>query len=233
MMRKRLWASIAVLSTSAGSAFAGGGNAPAPGPSQSPVVWTGCYAGLHAGAAAGNSNWSARDSFWEVASASMGLSGAIAGGQIGCNYQIQNFVLGAEGEVWGSGLTGDTAVADFEGTTSRLKTHSDIGSDLSLRGGYAIDRLLVYGKLGVAWADYRFSDTNDFEGFTETGADSEAGLLIGLGAEYAIDAHWSVEAEFDYVNFGRQNVAMNGDIPYAASIQNNQDIFKIGGNYRF
>src|SRR5579863_10231194 len=143
MMRKRLWAAIAVVSASAGAPLAGGATAQAAGPAPTPVVWTGCYAGLHAGAAAGNSSWSATDNFWEVAGASMGLSGAIAGGQVGCNYQMQNLVLGAEGEVWGSGLTGGTSVPDFEGTRSGLKTHSDIGSDLSLRGGYAVDRLLV------------------------------------------------------------------------------------------
>ena len=58
--------------------------------------------------------------------------------------------------------------------------------------------------------------------------------MLGLGAEYAIDAHWSLEAEFDHVNFGRESVAMNGEfLPYTASIQDTQNIFKIGANYRF
>ncbi len=62
---------------------------------------------------------------------------------------------------------------------------------------------------------------------------TETGLLLGLGVEYAIDAHWSVKGEFDYINFGSQSIAMNGDIPYVAKIRNDQDLFKVGGNYRF
>ena len=39
---------------------------------------------------------------------SYGTSGGIGGGQLGCNYQMQNFVIGAEGELWGSSLSGST-----------------------------------------------------------------------------------------------------------------------------
>lgn len=226
-MRRQVLASIAVLSASAGSAFADN-FAPPPGP----YSWTGCYIGVHAGIAEGNSNWTPTPQEWDVLSASMDMSGAIGGAQAGCNYQMQNFVLGAEGDVWGSGLTGDTSFADFEGTTT-LKTKSDFGSDVAARLGYAIDRGLLYGKIGVAWADYSFTDTYDFEGFTESDKTTETGLLLGLGVEYAIDAHWSVTGEFDYINFGSPSIAMNGDTPYVAKIRNDQDLFKLGANYRF
>jgi outer membrane immunogenic protein len=224
-MRRQVLASIAVLSTSASSAFAD--NLAAP------VNWAGCYIGVHAGLVAGGSNWSQTPQEWQVASASMDASGAIGGAQAGCNTQIQNFVLGAEGEVWGSGLTGDTTIGDFGSTTTVLKTKSDLGADVAARVGYAVDRALLFGKIGVAWADYSFTDTDDLEGFTESDKGSEAGLLLGLGAEFAIDAHWSVKAEYDYINFAARDFTMGGGDPYVAKIRNDQNIFTVGGNYRF
>ena len=226
-MRAQVLASIAVLSASAGAAFAGALATP-----PAPFSWTGCYVGLHAGVGAGASNWTPTVEEWDVLSASMNASGALGGAQAGCNYQMQNFVLGAEGEVWGSGMTGDTSFNDFEGTT-KLKTQSDLGADVAARVGYAVDRVLLYGKVGVAWADYRFTDTYDFEGFTESDRTSEAGVLLGLGAEFAIDAHWSVKAEYDYIDFASRDFAMNGDDPYVARIRNSQNLFKLGTNYRF
>ena len=102
-MRGQVLASIAVLSASAGSAFAGNlATAPAS------FSWTGCYVGVNAGMAQGNSRWTPTPQVWEVPSASMDARSAIGGAQAGCNYQTQNFVLGAEGEVWGAGLNGDT-----------------------------------------------------------------------------------------------------------------------------
>lgn len=225
-------ASVAMLSVSAGAAFADDFGKQTSQPAQLSINWSGCYVGLHAGAAGGASNWTSSDAYWNMSGVSGHVSGALGGAQAGCNYQMQNFVLGAEGEIWGSGLTGDASFADFEGTT-RLKTRSDFGSDLAVRAGYAVDRALLYGKIGVAWADYRFTDSYDFEGFTETGANTEAGLLLGFGVEYAFDPHWSVKGEFDYVNFGSRNVPLNGDNAYVASIRTDQDIFKIGANYRY
>jgi outer membrane immunogenic protein len=220
-MRNQLFASAALLTISAGSAFA------AP-PAFS---WTGCYVGLHAGVDWGASTWTPTTDVWQVPSASMDANGAIGGAQAGCNYQAQSFVLGVEGEVWGSGLTGSTSFADYEGTEP-IKTTSDLAGDVAARLGYAIDRALIFGKFGVASADYRFTDTNvDAEGFS--GHANYTGLLLGLGLEYAIDAHWSFKGEYDYVNYGGKSVAMTGVFDYIAAIHNTENIVKVGANYRF
>ena len=59
------------------------------------------------------------------------------------------------------------------------------------------------------------------------------GFCSGSAIEYAIDAHWSVKAEFDYADFGNRDFAMNGERNYVARIRNDQDLVKVGGNYRF
>ena len=222
-MRDQLLASVALATLSAGSAFAG--------PAAPAFTWTGCYVGLHAGADWGHSKWVAG------ASVTMDGSGAIGGAQAGCNYQVQNFVLGAEGEIWGSGLTESTTLvgAPFSET---LTSKSDFAGDLAARLGYAIDRALVFGKVGVAWANYRYADTVDFEGATflsAEGRSTHTGLLLGLGLEYAIDAHWSLKGEYDYVNYGSKNVPFyfGGNLAFIAAVRNTENLVKVGANYRF
>jgi outer membrane immunogenic protein len=220
-MRNQLLTSAALLTISAGSAFA----APPA------FTWTGCYVGLHAGADWGQSTWS------NYGSATMDTNGAIGGAQAGCNYQVQSFVLGVEGEIWGSGLTGSTNFSDGEGTET-LKTTSNFAGDLAARFGYAIDRALIFGKVGVASADYRYTDVyTDTEGVTIFDAQGHAthtGLLLGLGLEYAIDAHWSFKGEYDYINYASKNVSFyEGGLFGSAAIHNTENIVKVGANYRF
>ena len=219
-MRDQLLASVALATLSACSAFAA---APAP-----VFSWTGCYVGLHAGADWGQSTWS------NYGSATMDTSGAIGGAQAGCNYQVQNFVLGVEGEIWGSGLTGSAAFSD----AATLKTTSDFGGDLAARFGYAIDRALIFGKVGVAAADYHYTDAyTDTEGvgsFDAQGHATHTGLLLGLGLEYAIDAHWSFKGEYDYINYASKNVSFyDGGFFGSAKIHDTENIVKVGANYRF
>jgi len=226
-MKGQLLASAALAALATSSALA----APAP-PPMAPFTWSGCYVGVHAGLDWGTSHWSAYDGV------NIDTSGGIGGAQAGCNYQVQNFVLGVEGEIWGSGLTGSTSFSDGEGTET-LKSSSDVAGDLAARFGYAIDHALVFGKIGVAWAHYKFSDTHvpDFEGITETatGAATYNGLLLGVGVEYALDAHWSLKGEYDYINYGSKNVPLyyNGNLAYITSIRNVENIVKVGANYRF
>ena len=174
-MKAQFLASAALATLAASSALA----APAP-LVMAAFTWTGCYVGVHAGLDWGASHWSANGN-----SANIDTNGAIGGAQAGCNYQVQNFVLGAEGEIWGSGLTGSTTF-DTEGTETTLKASSDIAGDLAARFGYAFDRALIFGKIGMAWAHYKFSDSISFDGEggpkieTATGAATYTGLLLGL-----------------------------------------------------
>src|SRR5579863_5148339 len=104
---KPLVTSIIVLATLTGAARAAelpaDKSAPAPA-----FTWTGCYVGAHVGGDFDRSSWGASGNGMLVNPFAIDASGAIGGGQVGCNYQIDSFVLGAEGEIWGSGLSGAT-----------------------------------------------------------------------------------------------------------------------------
>ncbi|MFZ1963230.1 MAG: outer membrane beta-barrel protein [Roseiarcus sp.] len=229
---RKYWLASAAASALAAGAFASSLLALAAPPSAPPPLfnWIGCYIGLHAGGDFGASAWSAPDY-----AGNFSTSGLVGGGQVGCAYQAQSFVIGAEGEVWGSGLTGSKWVADYEGY---FESRGDVAGDVALRAGYAIDRTLLFGKVGLAVAryDYNYASVDQDENST-TGA-THAGLLLGLGVEYALDRRWSIKGEYDYINYGVRSAtfALAHDPlnpSFNASFKNEENIVKAGVNYRF
>ncbi len=116
-----------------------------------PVVyaynWSGFYIGAHAGGGWG-------EKCFTFAAASDGChdgNGAVAGGQLGFNYQTGQFVFGVEFSGSWANITGDHVglLAPF-GTY-----HSEINTILMLTGrvGMAFDRTLLYVTGGGAWAN--------------------------------------------------------------------------------
>jgi outer membrane immunogenic protein len=204
--------------------------APPPPPPPAVFSWTGCYVGFHAGGDFGRSNWTMPNG----GAAGVNTNGAIGGGQVGCNYQANAFVIGGEAEVWASGLKGSTALQDpiFIRNVNTYETRSDFAGDLALRGGFAIDRLLMFGKVGLALARYEYSYTNQNTG-AYAGEATHTGLLLGLGAEFAFDSHWSVKAEYDHIDYGHDSIGMSGGATFNASLANVENIVKAGANYRF
>ena len=76
-------------------------------------------------------------------------SGVIGGAHVGYNYQINQFVLGLEGDVDGSSLSKTANFAPFSNYYQDyipISIHSNLGVQGSIRGrlGYAFDRVLVY-----------------------------------------------------------------------------------------
>ncbi len=223
-----LWTTSVAAIVASCSAFAADlGGAP-----PSAFAWSGCYVGLHAGGDFGRSNWSLPSGFGPVA---MGISGAIGGAQAGCNYQTQNFVIGGEAEIWGSGLKGSTSQTYGGVATDTFATRSDFAGGLALRGGYAIDRTLIFGKVGVAIAQYQYVLNYEFTGATATAEATHTGLSLGLGVEYALDMHWSVKGEYDFIDWGDGSATLSGtNAPtFGASFKNTENIVEAGVNYRF
>ena len=84
-----------------------------------------------------------------------GSSGFIGGGQAGFNYQINQWVLGVEGDFAGTTIK-DSVSATIVGPgaviTGNAEARLDWVSTLAPRVGYAFNNWLVYGKVGGAWA---------------------------------------------------------------------------------
>ena len=181
-----------------------------PRRSPSPFTWAGCYAGVNAGAIGAYAAFSGLNSTVD--------NRARVGAQAGCNYQFNHLVVGAEGEV-------------AEGFWSGQR--GGVSEDIALRGGYAVDRELFYGKVGAGFTDPTFGLRFPAMNLTERTTQSRAGLLLGAGVEYAIAPRWSVKAEYDYIDFGYRNVNFVGPSPRTLSVGTSRNVVSLGLNYHF
>jgi outer membrane immunogenic protein len=163
--------------------------------------WTGFYVGIQ-----GGYQWG-RDrtvEFVTATGAATGFNtgfrpnGFVGGLHVGYNHQINQFVVGLEGDVELSGYDGGYRLGNGNGT--RFK--SDWQGSLRGRVGVAFDRLLVYVTGGVAFAELKhtyFTNAGVTEGFSKT----KAGWTLGAGLEYAFTANLTGRVEYRYADYGR------------------------------
>jgi len=123
--------------------------------------WSGFYIGGYAGAAAGKADitFAAAPA---LGNTSPTTTGALAGLQAGYNHQINNWVLGVEGEFGLARLDGARpcgSATDFTGGFDPFfqtcEDRMNWSGTFAGRLGYATGRSLFYAKAGVAWADGR------------------------------------------------------------------------------
>lgn len=209
-------AAVMLTSASAASEGADVSGRPAYPPSASPIPfvynWTGFYAGAHAGV-----GWSDGD------------SGFIGGGQVGFNYQINQWVLGVEGDLAGTTIKDSvsaTVVGPGAVTTGSAEASLDWVSTLAPRIGYAFNNWLVYGKVGGAWAHASGTANAAINGMQVASIsvdETVSGWMLGIGAEYALSDNWTAKIEYNMMDFGNSG-------PFT---DNKFNILKAGINYRF
>jgi outer membrane immunogenic protein len=121
---------------------------------------------------------------------------------------------------------------------------------LSLRLGMAVGQALVYVKGGGAYGSfqYAFIDASDFHDFDVNSV--KLGWLVGGGVEYAFTQNWSAKVEYDYLNFGTNNISTfltaaaaaeaegglnisGAHTPYAFRVSETKNIVKGGLNFKF
>jgi outer membrane immunogenic protein len=172
-------------------------------------------------------------------------SGAIVGGQIGCDYQFpSNFVLGVEGSASGSTMKGARVLAlrDSAPDTELVTVKTDFIPTLTGRVGYAADHWLFYAKGGVAWASSKYSVAGTVNGaaspapptvFDFEGLSLRTGWTAGTGVEWAFADDWSARLEYDYYDFGTHTATMN-DVNNGAgflSFKTTMQTVKLGVNF--
>ena len=145
----------------------------------------------------------------------------MAGGQFGYNWQSpnSNFVIGLEADLdWlDSDGTNTCLAASGLFVSANCRARPSMMGDLTARVGWAYGRSnhsLLYAKGGAAvirnHVDITTNATENFVGLppqTTSSTFTRAGWTIGAGVEHAIAPAWSVKLEYDYADFGRQNVA--------------------------
>jgi outer membrane immunogenic protein len=228
-----------------------------PPPVMAPVFnWTGCYVGVHAGAGAMRDSVGSHGSQM-IAGTDYTGTGGLAGGQVGCNYQDGNWVFGAEGEGYWSGMkTTDASSGGIPNTdnffrdTDTAKNKYDFS--IAARAGIAFDRTLVYGKAGWVWGKFDISSSSQDNCCgpsinvprlqSSSASDTLNGLLLGVGIEHALTNNWTVKLEYNLLKYGSKELSFtscdNTRTPTCfadgtGTVHADKQIFKIGANYLF
>jgi outer membrane immunogenic protein len=220
--------------------------------------WTGPYAGVHLGYGWGDPavhvdplphNFVSPDQ--APSTIHPGPTGIVGGVQAGYNYQMGRFVAGIEADFTGSAMSGSKSVSPipftdgstFPGAVSAHEETNWFGT-LRPRLGYTVTpTLLIYGTGGLAYGNVSYSANTNFvppgtatdpASFSKT----QVGWTAGGGVEYAFSKHWTVKAEYLYMNLGSESVIGNPSLPNPPfqegySWKTTTNIINFGVNYKF
>jgi outer membrane immunogenic protein len=243
LMRKVLGTLIAFAAMPVAAGYAADMNMPLKAPPMIQTVynWTGFYIGGEVGG--GWSRETTTVSSLPAAGFPVGtvlnpanLSGVLGGGYAGYNYQINQFVLGIDGNYDGAGLTGSST--DISPTGNVLTHNEKMKWDAAITGrlGYAANNWLLFVKGGYAWAG--FSDSTTIVGpaaGTASSSDTRGGGTVGAGVEYGFAQHWSAKVEYDYVKFqtSSYNITTSAGATPTRSTTSSLNELKGGIAYRF
>jgi outer membrane immunogenic protein len=203
--------------------------APIPPPAVAPVVvpvftWSGFYIGANGGYGTGQKCWTL-----PLVAADEGChdtTGALAGGQIGFNWQMGSFVFGLEAQGDWANLKGSN-VSLFDPTFTNESRVNAIGL-FTARVGFAANNFLLYAKGGAAVV----SDKYDFTGATfGSASETRWGWTVGGGVEFGFTPNWSLAAEYNYVDTGKRDVTF--DTNDVETIKQNIHLVTARVNYRF
>jgi outer membrane immunogenic protein len=211
-MKKTLLTAVSLVALGTASAVAA--DLPARTYTKAPAVVAPVYnwAGFYIGAVGGYAKEDA--SFAPV-------SGGLAGGTIGYNWQTGPVVFGLEADAAWADLS---ATAGIPGLLTATAKVDDLGT---VRGriGYAFDQVLLYGTGGYAWADTKLSAT--VLGLSASESHVLNGWTAGAGVEVMFAPKWSVKAEYLYRSFSSQNYF---NVPSGTV---NMNSVQVGVNYHF
>ena len=201
--------------------------------------WSGIYIGAYGGGGFGNHNYNngTTNGFANYL-INYDSSGGIAGGEVGWNGQSGNLVGGLELTGFWSGIKGnDASQFNLGALPIGAIDQSNLrwGGAVLARGGYAIDRLLLFFTGGWAFGDIVHTSTT--AGFpVDTFSNHQSGLAAGGGIAYAITNNVIGKLEYRYYNMGRYDRAgtpltPNGQVPY--TVDSSYSVMTIGFDYKF
>ncbi len=217
-----------------------------------PLDWRGLYLGYHLGGAldlADVDNPFGPSIFGDT----VRTPGALAGGQVGYNWQSGAALYGIEAELSWADMDGTNTCFAYSGNYVSANCRAKISALGTLAGrfGWILPfdtRTLVFGKAGLAWAQRRINATPN-GGLGLPGTDNSGvdwGWTLGAGVEHAVSSRWTVKAEYGFLSFDESFKApaslFEAGPPTGAFTATqgsrtdvSQDIhqFKLGMNYRF
>ncbi|TGQ53983.1 porin family protein [Mesorhizobium sp. M1C.F.Ca.ET.193.01.1.1] len=164
--------------------------------------WTGYYAGLQAGYGWGSSDISGTEG--EPFAASPDLDGGFVGGHVAGLWQFNQAVIGARAELNYSSIDGSALLEPGNAAGTEIKWLGSVDAE----AGLAVDRWLIYGVGGVAFAGI---ETSQDAGPSFAKTRTSAGWTIGAGVDYALSNNIVVGAQYRYYDFGTEHFDVPDD----------------------
>jgi outer membrane immunogenic protein len=273
-VKKLLLASIAFTALIAGSATAADLARPVyrrAGLAAPIYTWTGFYIGGNVGGAwgtfdaatttVGGGYFITTDPAQIAAAGAQTIksSGLTGGFEAGYNWQAGNIVFGLEGDIEAFRLSGSATsgpIVYLSAAPAAFIASSNASTDwlATARGriGIAATNWLFFATGGAAFTTLNgnFTFRDNFlapPGAAESASfsNTKAGYTVGGGIEASLSGHWSIKAEYLYVNFGTASAVSNnltfspaalpgnGQNPFTHSIDLRANIVRVGLNYKF
>jgi outer membrane immunogenic protein len=191
--------------------------------------WAGIYLGLNGGYGLGSSQWTIGGAGTDV----FNTDGFLFGGTVGFNFPVSAVLVGLEGDIDWSGLSGNAGncAINSGGAIASCQTKSNLLGTARARVGYALDRTLIYVTGGVAFAPVQ-TGLNPPSTFDTT---TKFGWTAGAGVEYAFFGNWSAKAEYLYIDLASAScsTAANCGTATGSSVAFTENVVRGGFNYRF
>jgi outer membrane immunogenic protein len=184
------------------------------------------------------------------------LNGVVGGGQIGYNWQMQNWLWGLEADIQGTGERGSRnficpigvctpgavlLVAPGAAVPLSLNQKLEWFGTVRGRAGVLVSpTVLLYATGGLAYGEVKTSEIiGGLAGFSNS--DTRVGYTVGAGIEGVIGGNWTAKLEYLYVDLGRTSGSFLTTIPalgggfltstYRSRITDN--VLRVGLNYKF
>lgn len=259
MRRSQLFSTTALASILVGQSAFGADLAPVPYRESQKLQWSGLYFGANAGYA-----W-ASDPTMNCTSIAPGAASPCVGNtftppratgeeygiQAGYNWQVANWVFGLEADINKLGVHGSSqqfpGIDPGKGPDLASSRYDWLGTARG-RVGVTSGPALFYATGGLAYGQVYHEYLQGFATPNNPSfrmSENRVGWTVGGGAEFAVSQHWSVKAEYLYVNLGNSHLDISGVLfggnggtasPVGTSFQhfnNNLNIVRLGANYRF
>jgi outer membrane immunogenic protein len=224
--------------------------------------WTGFYVGGVVGGAWGNTRARATVTtgngtvvippadavaLGRVTSNDKTTAGFVGGVEGGYNYQMGNWLFGAEVD-WTSLDLKNSNTKTLQSLalinppityTLNQQVKTDWMVTLRPRVGYVFGPWLVYGTAGLAWSELKYradlTDTRSAaDALTASAQSTKTGFAAGLGGAYAFTPHVSLKGEWLYADFGHIGSAVTNSFATISprdSVKTN--MFRLGLDYKF
>ena len=178
--------------------------------------WSGLYAGLHAGTGKANADlrFDAASDFGgsDIEDGfSTSLDGRLAGGQVGYNWQKDNFVFGVEADATLGGIAGSYR---NDNLSVNYHFHADVDvnwiTSLRARVGYVLPKTVIYSTGGIAYSRMDTKAATDYAGYplpyiSDSASATHSGWVLGGGIETKLATNMTARLEYLHYDFGGES----------------------------